>query len=215
MAAACVFPMCIPGYHRAPTAEDLSISQALLPHPAEQPAVPENALQALGELFVSYGAHKYFGLHLLHGPFSDPVGNAAIGTSAHVLEKSQGYQTEALSTSDLASENVYGHVFRLQRDGTFFPYQYFNDKASYGNVSVDLDFFIELASFLEKNSLANIVALERKSPCDDSTMVMNQHDVAAGWHFTVEENGAISCNRDTIYLGRVLGTRPVYMSSKL
>lgn len=134
----------------------------------------------------------------------------------------------------MATKKLYGHVFCLRDDGTFFPYEFLEGESNIRDAVVDPAFFKELASFININGLANLLALECLVRSEDGVKSMElmvgenstvavdekdvvgfgQHRLTTGCHFQVEDDGIISCKGDTAYARKVKGTHQVFVSSK-
>ncbi|KAJ5084141.1 hypothetical protein NUU61_008720 [Penicillium alfredii] len=105
----------------------------------------------------------------------------------------------------MATKKLYGHVFCLRDDGTFFPNEFLEGESNIRDAVVDPAFFKELASFININCLANLLALEylvrfedgvksmELMVGEDSTVAVDekdvvgfgQHRLTTGWHFQV------------------------------
>lgn len=236
MAAADVLPaMAIAGLHRPPTSQDLTISRAVhnsLPHPEEQPEVSDGTLKALGELFVRHGVQDTFGIHLLHSHFAAPEGTVLFGIQFQVSDASQACWTKPVPAEELATESIHGHVFCLRSDGTFVPYEFHDGEAGSEAAKTGPAFFQELADFLHRNGLANLVALQLSDDSRDKTnmellvgpqgtVMMDEKDllgfnpprITTGWSFKVGADGIISCKGNNVYAEKK-HTHQVFQDSK-
>jgi hypothetical protein len=147
----------------------LLFSYNILPHPEEQAEVTDSTLKALGELFVRHRVRDIFGIHLLHSHFAVPEGTALLGIRFQVSEASQACWTKPVSVEELATKSIHGHVFRLQSDRTFVPYEFQEGGAASEAAGTEPAFFHELADFLHRNNLANLVALQLSDDTRDNT----------------------------------------------
>ncbi|KND86140.1 hypothetical protein TOPH_09238 [Tolypocladium ophioglossoides CBS 100239] len=232
MATADVSTMAIAGLHRPPTSHDFAMSLAVLPHPEEQPEISDGTLNALGELFVRHSAHNIFGIHLLHSHFAAPEGTVLFGVQFQVSGASQACWTKPVPAAELATESIHGHVFRLQSDGTFVPYEFHEGEASSEAAHTGPAFFRELAEFLHCSNLAGLIALQLlDGPRDktnmellagpQSTVMMDEKDligfspprITTGWSFTVGDDGIICCKGNDVYSAKK-NTQQVFQDSK-
>lgn len=204
-----------------------------LPQPEEQPDIFDTTLKNLGELLVRHGAHDAFGIHLLHSHFQVPEGNVLYGTQVQVSGKSESCWTKSISAKELTTKPIRGHVFSLQPNGAFVPYEFQEGEAPPNAAKVPRTFFQELAEFLQLNNLTGLVALQvLDGPKDQtntellvgsqSTLMMNTKEVlgfgpaqiTTGWSFQVGEGGIISCKGNDIYAPKK-NTHGVFQDSKL
>ncbi|KAJ9130463.1 hypothetical protein NKR23_g12191 [Pleurostoma richardsiae] len=235
MAAADISTMSIAGLHHSPTSHDLATSLTVynsLPHPEEQPGVSDDWLKSLGELFVRHGVQDMFGIHLLHGHFTAPQGTVLFGTQFQVSGRSQACWTKPVPVADLATELIHGHVFRLQPDGSFIPYEFHAGDADSKAANTGPAFFQELADFLRCNGLADLIALQVLDSSRDKTnmelqvgpqgtVMMDEKDligfspprITTGWSFKVGDDGVISCKGNDVYSAKK-NTHQVFQDSK-
>ncbi|RMJ09000.1 hypothetical protein CDV36_011393 [Fusarium kuroshium] len=153
----------IPGLHHSPDAEDFADSRNVsngLPQPEEQREISDTTLKNLGELFVRHGAHDAFGIHLLHAHFQVPRGHVLYGTQVHISGNYESCWTKPVLAKDLVTKPIHGHVFRLQPNGAFIPYEFQEGEAPSKAAKVPRAFFRELAELLHLKSLAGLVALQ-------------------------------------------------------
>jgi hypothetical protein len=210
----------------------LLFSYNILPHPEEQAEVTDSTLKALGELFVRHRVQDIFGIHLLHSHFAVPEGTALLGIRFQVSEASQACWTKPVSVEELATKSIHGHVFRLQSDRTFVPYEFQEGEAASEAAGTEPAFFHELADFLHRNNLANLVALQLSDDTRDntnmelligsqSTLMMDEKDlvgfspprIITGWSFKVADDGTISCKGNDVYAAKK-NTHQVFQDSK-
>ncbi|EXL39780.1 hypothetical protein FOCG_17632 [Fusarium oxysporum f. sp. radicis-lycopersici 26381] len=225
----------IPGLHHSPNAEDFADSRNVsngLPQPEEQPEISDTTLKNLGELFVRHDAHDAFGIHLLHAHFQVPEGNVLYGIQVQVSGNSESCWTKPVPAKELATKPIHGHVFHLQPNGAFVPYEFQEGEAPSKAAKVPKAFFQELAEFLHLNSLAGLVALQLlDGPRDrtktellvgpQGTLMMDTKDVlgfepaqiTTGWFFQVGEDGVISCKGNDVYAAKK-NTHGVFQDSK-
>ncbi|KPM41997.1 hypothetical protein AK830_g4581 [Neonectria ditissima] len=225
----------IPGIHHSPTAEDFADSRNVsndLPQPEDQPEISDTTLKNLGELFVRHDVHEIFGIHLLHAHFHVPEGNVLYGIQAQVSGNSESCWTKPVPVDELAAKPMHGHVFHLQPNGAFVPYEFQEGEVPYNAVQAPKAFFRELAEFLHFNNLAGLVALQLlDGPRDrtntellvgpQSTLMMDTKDVfgldpvqiTTGWFFQVGEDGIISCKSSDVYAPKK-NTHGVFQDSK-
>ncbi|KAI0487153.1 hypothetical protein F4859DRAFT_502388 [Xylaria cf. heliscus] len=218
-------PFDIPGLHRSPNAEDFASSRDVansLPQPEEQPDIFDTTLKNLGELFVRHGAHDAFGIHLLHSHFQVPKGKVLYRT-----------QVQPISAKELTTKPIHGHVFSLQPNRAFVPYEFQEGEAPSNAAEVPKAFFQKLAEFPQLNNLAGLVALQvLDGPKDQtntellvgsqSTPIMNTKEVlgfrpaqiTTGWSFQVGEDGIISCKGNDVYAPKK-NTHRVFQDAKL
>ncbi|KAI3316992.1 hypothetical protein HD806DRAFT_399658 [Xylariaceae sp. AK1471] len=211
----------IPGIHHLPTAKDFADSRDVcnvLPQPEDQPEISNPTLKKLGELFVRHDAYDTFGIHLLHTHFQVPKGNVLYGIQVQVSGISESCWTKPIPANELATKPIHSHVFHLQPNGTFMPYEFQEGEVPYKAAKVSGAFFQELAEFLQLNNLAGLIALQLlDGPRDrtntellvgpQSTLMMNTKDIlglepariTTGWFFQVGEDGIISCKGGDVY----------------
>ncbi|KAK0717796.1 hypothetical protein B0T26DRAFT_599220, partial [Lasiosphaeria miniovina] len=148
----------VPGLHRSPTLDDLEKCRRLyntLRGDADQLPVKEEHLQQLAELFVKYGVDKVFGIHLIHGHFNIEEGNVLVGEDT---TEPLCRWTKPVAIGSLDLDNLYGHTFVVTDKG-FRPYEYLVG-ALPNLTDLSNDFLPELVSFLQKNNLTEVLALE-------------------------------------------------------
>ncbi|KAK7909100.1 hypothetical protein PG985_014978 [Apiospora marii] len=148
------------GIHRNPSTSDFKSSldtYNALPDDSEQPDVGPGTLKALAEIFVRHGAHKVYGLHLVHGHSQAPQGTVMVGTT-FVEEGKNMCWTKPTPVSEL-DEDVHGHIYQL-RDGAFIPYEYRRGRLDAKFYEVNDAFFKELATYLAVHNLAGLLGLE-------------------------------------------------------
>ncbi|KAK0629984.1 hypothetical protein B0T17DRAFT_506495 [Bombardia bombarda] len=225
----------IPGIHHSPTVEDFADSRNVsnnLPQPEDQPELSDTTLKNLGELFVRHDAHGTFGIHLLHAHFQVPEGNVLYGIQVQVSGNSESCWTKPVSAEELATKPIHGHVFHLQPNGAFVPYEFQEGEAPPKAVKTPKVFFQELAEFLHFNNLAGLVALQLLDGPrgrtntellvgPESTLMMDTKDVlgldpaqiTTGWFFQVGEDGVISCKGNDVYAAKK-NTHGVFQDSK-
>lgn len=153
----------IPGLHHLPDAEEFADSRNVynsLPQPEEQPGISDTTFKDLGELFVRRDAYDSFGIHLLHAHFPVPEGNVLYGIQVQVSGNSESCWTKPVSAKELAAMPIHGHVFHLQPNGAFVPYEFQEGEAPSKAAKVSKVFFQELADYLHLNNLADLVALQ-------------------------------------------------------
>jgi hypothetical protein len=155
----------IPGIHHLPTVEDFADSRNVyvslllrpvcglcastnsicssndLPQPEDQPEISDTTLKNLGELFVRHNAHDAFGIHLLHAHFQVPGGNVLYGIQVQVSGNSESCWTRPVSAEELATKPIHGHVFHLQPNGAFVPYEFQEGEAPSNAVKTPKVFF--------------------------------------------------------------------------
>lgn len=189
-------------------------------------------LKHLGELFVRHEAHDTFGIHLLHTHFLVPEGCVLYGTQVQVSGNSESCWTKPVSVKELATKPIHGHVFHLQPNGTFVPYEFQEGEPPSKLASVSSAFFQDLAEFLHLNNLADLVALQlldgpRERTYTEllvgpqSTLMMDTKDVlgfepakiTTGWLFQVGNDGVISCKGNNVYAAKK-NTHGVFQDSK-
>lgn len=194
------------------------LSYNSLPYPKEQPEVSDDTLKALGELFVHHGVQHIFGIHLLHGHLAALEGTVLFGIQFQVSGASQACWTKPVPAAELATELIHGHVFRLQSDRTFIPYEFHEGEAGSKAANTGPAFFQKLADFLHYNGLADVIALQLlDGPRDKTnmellagpqgTVMMDEKDligfspprITTGWSFKVEDDGIISCKGKDVY----------------
>lgn len=185
----------------------------------------------MGELFVRNGVQEVFGVHLLHRHFIAPENTVLLGFEAQLSEKSSACWTKPISVAELANNEVHGHVFRLQPDGTFVPYELQEGKMDAKTASIGHKFFHEFAVFLHGNNLADLVALQLLDGSQNSTrmellvgqstLMVDEKDligfdpprITTGWSFKIGEDGIISCKGNDIYAAKK-NTHGVFQDSK-
>ncbi|EGC40661.1 conserved hypothetical protein [Histoplasma capsulatum var. duboisii H88] len=189
-----------------------------LPHPEEQPQISDAMLEAVGEIFVRHRAQGIFGIHLLHGQFTAPRGTVLLGVEFPITNTTQACWTKLVPAEELMAKPVYGHVFRLQSEGTFVTYGFHEGEAAFKGENIGPAFFEEFADFLHRNSLAGLLALELLNGPQDhiqkelqvgpqATVLFHENDViglspstiTTGWSFKVGDDGIISCKGGTVY----------------
>ncbi|KAI0202829.1 hypothetical protein F4808DRAFT_467985 [Astrocystis sublimbata] len=188
----------IPGIHRSPTGEDFADSRNIsnsLPQPEDQPEISDTVLTNLGELFI-------------------PEGNVLYGVQVQVSGNSESCWTKPVPAKELATKPIHGHVFHLQPNGAFVPYEFQEGETPSKATKIPKAFFQELAEFLHQNNLAGLVGPQ-------STLMMDTKDVlglepaqmTTGWLFRVGEDGVISCKGNDIYAPKK-NTHGVFQDSK-
>lgn len=186
----------------------------------------------MGELFVRHGVQDTFGIHLLHSHFIAPEGTVLLGTEAQLSEKSSACWTKPVPIAELANRAVHGHVFRLQSDGTFVPYELQEGVVHAKAASTVPEFFQEFSGFLRGNKLDDLVALQLLDGSQHSTrmeLLVGQHDtlmvdekdligfdppcITTGWSFHVGDDGIISCKGNDVYSDKK-NTHQVFQDAK-
>jgi len=226
----------IVGLQRAPTAEDLEASRKVyntLLHPEDQPDVTERTLKDLGELFVRHKVQDVFGIHLLHGHFMAPEGTVLVGTHFNLPTNSNACWTKPVPIAGLKMDTLQGHVFTLQSDGSFIPYEYHEGAPDAKAASTSPAFFQEFADFLQKQNLASLIALQLLDGTEkntnmefmtgpQSTVMLDERDVigfdqpriSTGWSFRVGDDGIISCKGNDVYAPKTNSSHQVFQDSK-
>lgn len=203
-----------------------------LPHPEDQPEISDASLKALGELFVHHGVQDTFGIHLLHSHFTAPEGTVLLGVEAQLSGNSSACWTKPVPVAELANKAVHGHVFRLQSDGIFVAYELQEGTVHAAAADTGPEFFLEFASFLRKNSLTNLVALQLLDGSqhktrmellvgEQQTLMVDEKDlvgfdpprITTGWSFHVGDDGIISCKGNDVYASKK-DTHQVFQDSK-
>lgn len=135
--------------------------------------------------------------------------------------------------TELASMPLHGHVFRLQPDGSFFPYEFHVGEPGFQENTVRPVFFKELAGFLQSNHLSDLLALQFLDHPGDktsfefeagtqATVMINEDDLltvsqsrtTTGWYFKVGDDGVISCKGGDVYAPQKNNTHKVFRDSK-
>ena len=155
-----------------------------------------------------------------------------LGVDAQLSEKSSACWTKPVPMAELTNKAVHGHVFRLQSDGTFIPYELHEGKIAAQAASTGSKFFQEFAGFLHDNNLADLIALQLLDGSQDttrmellvgpqSTLMVDQKDligfdpprITTGWSFKVGDDGIISCKGGDVYAAKK-NTHGVFQDSK-
>lgn len=156
-----------------------------------------------------------------------------LGVEVELSEKTRACWTKPVPVAELANKAVHGHVFRLQPDGTFVPYELQEGEVDAKIASINGGFFQDFAGFLRDNNLADLVALQvldgdQHGPTKtellvgpQSTLMVDQEDligfeparITTGWSFHVAEDGIISCKGDNVYAAKK-HTHAVFQDSK-
>ena len=123
----------------------------------------------MGKLFVYNSAQDVFSVYLLHSHFIIPEGTILLGIEAQLSEKSSACWTKPVPIAELANKAVHGHVFRLQSDRIFIPYELQEGKIDAQAASTGPQFFQEFASSLYDNNLADLIALQLLDSSQDTT----------------------------------------------
>ncbi|RYC58589.1 hypothetical protein CHU98_g7620 [Xylaria longipes] len=203
-----------------------------LPQPEDQPEISDTVLTNLGELFIRYNAHSVFSIHLLHAHFQIPKGNVLYKVQVQVSGNSESCWTKPVPAKELATKPIHGHVFHLQPNTAFVPYEFQEGETPSKATKIPKAFFQELAEFLHQNNLAGLVALQLlDGPSDrtstellvgpQSTLIMDTKDVlglepaqmTTGWLFRVGKDGVISCKGNNVYSPKK-NTHGVFQDSK-
>ncbi|KAK6208632.1 hypothetical protein QIS74_12150 [Colletotrichum tabaci] len=186
----------------------------------------------LGELFVRHDAHGVFGICLLHAHFQVPECNVLYGIQVQVSGNAESCWIKPVPAKELTIKPIHGHVFHLQPNGAFAPYEFQEGEAPSNAAKVPKAFFQELAEFLHLKNLAGLVALQLlDGPRDrtqtellvgpQDTLMMDTKDVlgfepaqiTTGWFFQVGEDGVISCKGNDVYVAKK-NTHAVFQDSK-
>lgn len=128
---------------------------------------------------------------------------------------------------------LYGHVFRLQLDGSFCPYEFHVGRPGFEENMPDPAFFKELADFLRSNRLSDLLALQfldhhtgktniefEAGPegtvmlCEEDLLTVSQSRTITGWYFEVGDDGIISCKGGDVYAPQKNNTHKVFQDSK-
>lgn len=200
-------------------------------HPEDQPVISDEVLRALGDIYVRHGAHKAFGVHLLHSHFHAPDDTVLMGRKVSLGPESDACWTQVMPIHDLKNVPMHAHVLRLTEQGLFVPYEYHRGTLSAAALTVPAAFFEDLAKFLRDKDLADLIALEvihesEKMRCvefvaGESTVVLAEKDtvdlefpsITTGWSFHVSGDGIISYSGGTVYAAKKKG-HAVFVDSK-
>ena len=182
---------------------------------------------------MRHGVQDVFGIHLIHGHFRIPEGSAMFEVELAEVDGMKGCWTKPLPAKDLATQSVHGHIYRLQSEGTFVPYEFRTGLAGTAATTTDPAFFQEVAHFLRNHGLQDLLGLELLDRPQDQdsmelvlgpqgTVLMERKDLTSrlvsygvtSWSFKVGEQGIISCNGGTEHAGTVQGTHRVFVSGK-
>ena len=155
-----------------------------------------------------------------------------LGIEAQLSDTSRACWTKPVPIAELASKAVHGHVFRLQSDNTFVPYELQEGEVYNKELATKSRFFLEFANFLHRNNLADLVALQLLDSSQNSTrmelligsqgtLVVDEKDligfgrprVTTGWSFHVGDDGIISCKGNDVYAAKK-NTHQVFTDSK-
>lgn len=245
----------IPGLHRSPGADDFADSRnvyALLPR---SPPIfvlsltPRAAPMAYHSLrssrrYLTPRSRTWANFLLAMMPMIRSVSISCMlifrslkGMSCMVLESSFSGNSESCWTKpvpvrELAAKPIHGHVFQVQRNGTFVPYEFQEGEAPTKAAKVPKAFFHEFSEFLHLNNLASLIALQLlDGPRDrtetellvgpQSTLIMDTKDIigfepaqiTTGWSFQVGDDGIISCKGNDVYAEKK-HTHGVFQDSK-
>ncbi|KAI1329488.1 hypothetical protein F5Y16DRAFT_409177 [Xylariaceae sp. FL0255] len=182
------------GIHYEPNGDHFSASLKTyngLPDDADQPEVPEQLLKTLAGIFVRHNAHKYYGLHLVHGHSKAPTGTIMLGKTFTKGAKNICW-TKPVTTLEVNGP-IHGHIYKLTGDA-FIPYEYREGELPMTFTDVSKDFFQELARFLTSNNLDNLLGLEVLDRKEDlycgeyvlghqGTVLVEQKDIVTGVPF--------------------------------
>ncbi|KAH8755402.1 hypothetical protein F5883DRAFT_430613 [Diaporthe sp. PMI_573] len=152
----------VPGLNRPVDQNDLDYSCQIynsLPKDHEQPEIADTHIQDLATLFVRYGAHTAFGIHLIHAHFEIPQGTVLIGEN-HDLDGASNPRCRFAKSAYISPENfgnIHGHIFIFTKHG-LRPYEY--QAGPLPNLQVGNKFFVDLHDYLETNGLTGIVGLQ-------------------------------------------------------
>lgn len=83
-----------------------------------------------------------------------------LGVDMQLSETSHVTWTRPVPAEEVSGKPVHGHVFSLQADGTFVPYELEEGEVNPRAAAVEPGFFQEFASFLHLNELSGLIALQ-------------------------------------------------------
>lgn len=92
-----------------------------LPDDENQPHVSATVLDHLRDLIDKHDVKYKFGMHLIHGHLEVEPGQVMLGKP---MTKINACWTRPVKVERVDQEHVHGHVFILDSDGQFMPYEY-------------------------------------------------------------------------------------------
>lgn len=163
--------------------------------------------------------------------FQIPEDNAMYGIQVPVSGNSACW-TKPVPANELVTKPIHGHVFHLQPDGTFVPYEFQEGESLSKATKVPKIFFQERTGFLHLNNLADLIAPQLLDDLSDGIMAellvgpqsilmigikdvlgFEPAKITTGWVFRVGEDGIISCKGNSIYAPRKF-THAIFFDGK-
>ncbi|KAK7416917.1 hypothetical protein QQZ08_011835 [Neonectria magnoliae] len=119
----------------------------------------------LAALFVRHNAHKFLGVHLVHGHFKIPESIVLLGTN---FEEPKGRWARVTPVEKMDPATVHGHIFVFAKDD-MCAYEYQNGPMP--NISgVGEGFLKEFVDYLVANDLTDLLGLQVLTKCGDQSM---------------------------------------------
>lgn len=212
MAAIISLPPILPRLDKALEIQDFSKSCALyneLLDDADQPAVADEHIENLAEMFVRHKADKFLGIHLIHGHFKIPKNTVMLGTN---FENSSLRWTRITNVSGIDPSRVHGHIFALTQDG-LCAYE-LQDGPLPDLSSIGPGFLDEFLAYILNNNLTSLIGLQvlgcgdgslEELILDEGTVMVDSLSVKntvptriTGWKFeTFDGNPRVCASNET------------------
>lgn len=188
----------------------------------------ENLLKEIGNIFIKYDMHHFFGLSLLHKHFVIKDGYIMLHEN---LENKFNVQT--LKPVKINMEKMYANSYMVKEDGNLIGYEY---KREHTVLPKNYESFIkEFSNFMLKNKLEKIFSLTEISKNNERLIEFNDNNVCftisekycdkevlkdycnfitTNWYFNLN-NGIIEVKGDKVCAEMKNGNHRVFINSKL
>ncbi|KAM5439466.1 hypothetical protein MferCBS31731_004563 [Microsporum ferrugineum] len=196
-----------------------------LPDDADQPAVTDEHIAHLAEIFVRNDAEKLLGIHLIHGHFKIPESTVMYGTNFNDPSLRWAKVTDIDKIDPL---RVHGHIFALTSDG-LCAYE-LQDGPLPDLSGVGQHFLEEFINYIVTNGLVSLIGLQVLGcgDCSMTELVLDQGTVMldsshvknttlsriTGWKFEQFNGNPRVCSGNEGHAKMTTGNHKVFIGGK-
>ena len=187
-------------------------------------------LADLKGLLQKYNVQEKFGYHLVHGHLQLAPGRVMLGQP---MAKLDACWTRPTNFKEVALRDVHGHIFVLDSDGEFTPYEYRQGPPA--QITANETAFIRaIQSYLVQKNLASLIGIEllgREGTSEDmqefvlssnhGTVMMNANMTNAdkayrvtGWSLVPNVDGTAELKGNQQHAETVKGPHKVFIDGK-
>lgn len=108
------------------------------------------------EIIARYNLGAYFGVHAAHRHDHIPTETVRLETE---MGTDGSTWTKSVAIQNLDGVEMHGMLYKLVHD-TFIPFEYATGPSPVAGVDIPTEFLTEVAAYLAKNDLGNVIAVE-------------------------------------------------------